>query len=191
MIRINLSDFRLQKMKLYIKVEALGMFLLIIMCCAFLYVLNDSMTITRDSLLSDTKLQEKHIAEQRKKVSKVILAEKKIKRVEQILKDIDALKVSIEDPSYFFDELRIRIPGTVWITQMIKNPDQLSLNGFAESQSDLADLLTRLESHYKLESVELGESIRQQVHGKSYYKFSIDAPFKPSENESADAKEKS
>jgi len=178
MLKVNLLDYRYRKKKLFIQFETLSMVLLLLMLCSFFYLIQDKMTIDKEALQAEITGQTNQLKNLTSRTKKVAELEKVTKRVNQILADIEKLKKNLEDSSYFYDEVRKKVPFTVWLTKMSEQSGMLVISGFSESQASIADFMTNLKGHYKFGEINLVQSVRQKKKKKNYYQFIIQARYK-------------
>jgi len=183
MLKVNLLDYRYKQKKLFIQFETLSMVLLLIMLGCLFYLIQDKMSFDKEALHTEITGQTKQLKSLTARTKKVAELEKVTKRVNQILGDIDTLKKNLEDSSYFYDEVRKKVPFTVWLTKTSEQGDMLVLSGVAESQSALADFMTNLKGHYKFSDISLIESVRQTTNKRDYYRYIIQAEYKTQETE--------
>ena len=142
------------------------------------YLISDKQEIDKEALEVETSVQKQQLIRLSKKTVKVAEALRLKKRLTEILADIKVLKESLEDTSYFYDQLRSKLPGDVWLTSTKEASDFLVITGTASSQPSLAVFLENLKTHEKFSSIDLIESTRIRINNDNYYSYIIHANYK-------------
>ncbi|MBF0611141.1 MAG: hypothetical protein G8345_03195 [Magnetococcales bacterium] len=83
-------------------------------------------------------------------------------------------------PERILTELSNTIPSKIWFKSLDIKVDKMTLHGYSESNSDIADFMTSLGKSPLFQNVELGRSSDELVQGVSLKSFELNVGIKPS-----------
>lgn len=117
--------------------------------------------ITRASVkLAQERVTVKHLAKAQKTLKRFKSREKELQRQLNIINKLKKLK---QGPVRVLDQISVRIPKQVWLTQVNEGRrKQLVLRGVAESNESVAIFLKRLEDSPYFKSVDLQQIVRRR-----------------------------
>ncbi|GBD98543.1 fimbrial assembly protein (PilN) [bacterium BMS3Abin07] len=173
MIRVNLLSLkRKKKPKALPSFVILGVLLTVVTLIAagVVYIgLNRKI----DSLYTVKKANQAKISELKKKVSEVIDYEAKIKQFKERKKIIVSLRKNQSVPVKVLNELSYVLADGVWLSKMEIKSNDINLDGFAFTNSNIVDFVNNLKRSPMFLNVYLVESKGAKLQDVQVYRFKI------------------
>ncbi|MBW1679251.1 MAG: PilN domain-containing protein, partial [Deltaproteobacteria bacterium] len=128
-----------------------------------------------DHKIISTKNELKELEKSEVKIEELKVSELIFQRKIDVIKKLEQRKTG---PVYMLDEIALRIPGEMWVTQLKSQGALLTLDGISIDNETIAQFMTNLENSGQFENVEL--KFAQETKNEDYIlkKFSVTAILK-------------
>lgn len=163
MIRINLLDYRKEKVRAKIQMQIAIALVLVVLDLGLAGLLSSLQGRTMADLDGQIKQKNTELDALKDVESKVAESEKMQKRLEDIVTTIDGLKKKQKEPARLYHEiLNKRMPlGEVWLEKVTEMPDRIVLEGNAFRDDAISAFMESLEKMGAFPDVSL-EFVRQK-----------------------------
>lgn len=179
MIKINLLDYRTERIRSAIQVQivaSLALVIVVLGISGFLSALQGKEIAALNDNIAGKNRELKSLEHIEKKVAQ---SEKTQKRLDNIIETINNLKKNQKEPARLYDELLNKLlpPNEMWLQRLEEKPGSIVLRGYAFKDSAISHFMKSLENMGRFSTVNL-EYVRQKKMDKRKVKdFKINCIF--------------
>ncbi len=180
MIKINLLDYRKERVRTSIQMEIAISLVLVMVTLGIIGFISSLQGSEIADLKADIDKKNRELASLKHVEIKVAESEKMQKRLENIVETITGLKKNQKEPAKLYDELinKRLPPGAMWLDRLDEQGQAIVLEGYAFQDSAISMFMESIEQMEKFSSVDL-IYVRQKIIKKRKIKnFKINCVLK-------------